>query len=64
LKAFNPKLLKKPQIIVANKMDIPSAATKLKKIRSRIKKRIYPISALTREGIKELLQAIRRKLKK
>ncbi len=64
LKAFNPQLLKKPQIVVANKMDIPSAATKLKKFRSRIKKKVYPISALTREGIKELLQAIRRKLKK
>jgi len=64
LKAFNPQLLKKPQIVVVNKMDTPSAATRLKKIRSRIKKKVYPISALTREGIKELLQAIRRKLKK
>ena len=64
LKAFNPKLLKKPQIIVANKMDIPSASTRLKKFRARIRKRVYPISALTREGTKELLQAIRRKLKR
>lgn len=64
LKAFNPKLLKKPQIVVVNKMDIPSASTNLKKFRSRIKKKVYPISALTREGIKELLQAIRRRLKK
>ncbi len=64
LKAFNPQLMKKPQIVVVNKMDIPSASTKLKKFRSRIKKKVYPISALTREGIKELLQAIRRKLKK
>ncbi|MFB0527555.1 MAG: GTPase ObgE [bacterium] len=64
LNAFNPKLLKKPQIIVANKMDIPSASTGLKKFRSRIKKRVYPISALTREGIKELLTAIRRKLER
>jgi len=64
LKAFNPKLLKKPQIIVANKMDIPSASTRLKKFRSRIRKRVYPISALTREGVKELISAMRRKLKK
>ena len=64
LKAFSPKLLKKPQIVVANKMDISSASTKLKKFRSRIRKRIYPISALTREGIKELLNVIRRKLKR
>jgi len=64
LKAFNPKLLKKPQIIVVNKMDIPSASTKLRTFRSRIRKKVYPISALTREGIKELLNAIRRRLKK
>ncbi|MFQ5867028.1 MAG: GTPase ObgE [bacterium] len=64
LKAFNPKLLKKPQIIVVNKMDIPSASTKLRTFRSRIRKKVYPISALTREGIKELLHAIRRRLKK
>lgn len=64
LKAFNPKLLKKPQIIVANKMDIPSTSTRLKEFRSRIRKRVYPISALAREGIKELLNAVRRKLKR
>ena len=64
LKAFNPKLLKKPQMIVASKMDIPSASTRLKKFRSRIRKRVYPISALTREGIKGLLQAIRREFRK
>ena len=64
LKAFNPKLLKKPQIIVVNKMDIPSASTKLRTFRSGIRKKVYPISALTREGIKELLNAIRRRLKK
>jgi len=64
LKAFNPKLLKKPQIVVANKMDIPSASTKLQTFRSKIKKKVYPISALTGEGIKALLISIGRKLKK
>jgi len=64
LEAFNPKLLKKPRIVVANKMDIPSASTKLQTFRSRIKKRVYPISALTGGGIKKLLNAIGRKLKK
>jgi GTP-binding protein len=64
LKAFNPKLLDKPQIVVANKMDIPSASTKLRTFRSQIKNKVYPISALTGEGIKELLYAIGRGLKK
>jgi len=64
LRAFNPKLSKKPQIVVANKMDTPFASTKLEAFRSKVRKKVYPISALTGDGIKELLYAIRRRLKK
>jgi len=64
LNAFNPRLLKKPQMVVANKMDIPLSPTKLRDFRSRIRKKVYPISALTGEGVKELLYAIGRKLEK
>jgi len=64
LKAFNPKLSKKPQIVVANKMDTSFASTKLEAFRSRIRKKVYPISALTGDGVKELLYAIRRRLRK
>jgi GTP-binding protein len=64
LKAYHPHLLKKPQIVVANKMDIPSAETKLQTFRSQIRKKVYPISAITGEGIKELLNVMRRRLKK
>jgi len=64
LKAFNPQLLKKPQILVANKMDIPSSSANLRTFRSRIKKKVHPISALTGEGVKALLLAIRRRLKR
>ena len=47
----------KPQIIAVNKMDMPCAKENLKKFKKAIKKKVYPISGATGEGIKELLEA-------
>lgn len=58
LEKFNPYLLKKPQIIAANKMDIVQDEDKLNEFMDFMKKegrKVFPISAVTREGIKELL---------
>ena len=55
LKEFNPKLLAKPQIIIANKMDMPSAEENLKKFKEKVKEPIYPISAIQGEGIEPIL---------
>ena len=55
LKEFNPKLLAKPQIVIANKMDIPSAEENLKKFKEKVKEPIYPISAIQGEGIEPIL---------
>lgn len=55
----------RPQIIVANKMDMPEAEENLnqfKKIGESYK--ICPISAVTKEGIQDLLYAIADKLDK
>ncbi|MFV9510891.1 GTPase ObgE [Tepidibacillus sp. LV47] len=59
LEQYNLHLLKKPQLIVANKMDLPQAQENLKVFREKVgdKYPIYPISAITGEGIKELLFA-------
>lgn len=62
LELYSKELLKKPQFIALNKMDLPQAKINLTRFRKRIKKRIYPISALTGEGIDKLLKAIREKL--
>lgn len=62
LKCYNPDLAKKPQIIVANKMDLPDASGNLKKFKKLIKKKIYPISALKKQGLEELIEAVRKKL--
>ncbi|MBU1999337.1 MAG: GTPase ObgE [Candidatus Omnitrophota bacterium] len=62
LKSYSQDVFKKSQIIVANKMDLAEAKDNLKKFRKQIKKRIYPISALNKEGLEELIEAIRKKL--
>ena len=55
LKEFNPKLLAKPQIVIANKMDMPSSEENLKKFKEKVKEPIYPISAIQGEGIEPIL---------
>ena len=63
LKAYDEKLLERPQIIVANKMDMPGAKENLQEFKARLTdKPVYEISALTKEGLKELLFAIAEKL--
>lgn len=64
LEAYNPELLKKPQVIAANKVDaIPGdeneiiAALKAEFEKEDIK--VYPISAVSGQGLKELLYQIR-----
>lgn len=58
---YNVKLSSKPQIIVANKMDIPEAEELLEEIKEEfIPKgyKVYPISAVTQEGVNELKYGI------
>ncbi len=63
IKLYNAKLEDRPQIVVANKMDMPAADEHLKQFREKLAEDgkelgIYPISALTREGVQELLYTI------
>jgi len=51
-------LHKKPQIIVADKMDVPCAKENLVKFKKAVKKKIYPISGATGKGIRELMEAV------
>ena len=55
LEAYGFALDKRPQIIVASKMDEEGAEERLKALRKKIKQDIIPISAITEEGIDELL---------
>lgn len=62
LKKYSKEVAKKRQIIVANKMDIEGAEKNLKRFKKKVKKQVYAISALNREGLDELVEAIGKKL--
>ncbi len=58
---YNEKLKDKPQIIVANKMDIPSSLEWIDKIKEEFIPKgyqVFEVSAATRDGIQELVYAI------
>ncbi len=55
LKEFSDKLLNKPQIIIANKMDMPGAKERLAEFKQKVKYPVYEMSALTGEGIDLIL---------
>ena len=58
LEDFNSKLIKKPQIIIANKMDISGAKENLERFKEKYKKEVYEIVAIKNEGIDEVLVKI------
>jgi len=58
LELYNPKLLERPQIIAANKMDLAEATENYEKIKEVYEKKnisVFPISAATNQGIDDLL---------
>lgn len=60
LGAYDPALLERPRLVVANKMDEPHAEANLKSFKRRVKKTpVLPISAAFDEGIPAFRQAIR-----
>ncbi len=60
LEEYNLRLTERPQIIVANKMDMPEAEENLQKFKEQLQEDfpIFPISAISRKGLRELLFAI------
>jgi GTP-binding protein len=61
LELFDPELMRKPQIVVANKIDIPEARTNAKLLAKKLPGKFKPlhlISAATGEGVKLLVQEI------
>jgi len=56
LSEYSPVLAEKQQIIVANKIDLPEARENLTAFRKKIRKKVFPISAVTGEGLPALLR--------
>lgn len=64
LKEYNLRLTERPQIIVANKMDMPEAEENLKVFKEKLTEDypIFPISAISSQGLRDLLFAIADKI--
>ena len=58
LKEFNKKLMEKPQIIIANKMDIPGAKENLEEFKKKVDVEIYEISAATNQGLDKVVNRL------
>lgn len=58
LEEFNPKLLSKPQIIIANKMDLPNAKENLEEFKKKVKDEIFEISAATNSGLQKVVDRL------
>lgn len=64
LEDFDPKLIKKPQVIIANKMDIDGAIENLKRFKEKYNLPVYETSAITNKGLDKALIAIADELDK
>lgn len=66
LKEYNPELMKRPQVIAANKTDIPQAKENVQRLKEVYEKegyQVFPISAATNKGLDALLEAVAKILK-
>ncbi len=61
LEKYSPKLIKKPQIVVGNKIDMLSDKSLIDKLKKEFSKRGYPfvaVSLITKEGLEQLIKLI------
>ena len=58
LEAFNKKILDKPQIVIANKMDMPESSKNLEKFKSKVDVPVYPISAIDGKGLDKVVEVL------
>lgn len=62
LEAFNEKLLKKPQIIIANKMDLPTSKENLARFKEKVSLEVYEVSAVTNTGLQKVIDTLAQKI--
>ena len=58
LEDFNKKIIDKPQIIIANKMDIPTSKENLKKFKEKVNVEVFEMSAMNGEGIDKIINKL------
>lgn len=64
LEQYHPDLVRRPQVLVANKVDLPGARERLRELGERLGEGgpVYGVSALTGEGIPEMIAELARRL--
>jgi GTP-binding protein len=65
LELYSQELAQKPQLVVANKIDLPDARDRAKKFAAALKRKkvpVYLISSATGEGVAELVDAVAERL--
>jgi GTP-binding protein len=65
LACFDPQLLNRPQLLVITKLDLPTAQERLSEVTEAFARRgiaLHAVSAVTGEGIQELVWQIARTL--
>ena len=64
LEAYNPALTDKPEIVAANKLDLPGAREGVEQLRQALPERtVIGTSTVTNEGIPQLLESVARLLR-
>ena len=58
LEAFNPKLMEKPMIVIANKMDLEGAEENLKEFQKKVDCKVYQVSAAMNKGLQVVVDAL------
>lgn len=58
LKNYNEKLIEKPMIVIANKMDLPEAKENLEKFREKVDCEIFEVSAATNKGLQAVVDRL------
>jgi GTPase len=65
LALYSPKLAKKSQIVALNKIDLESDPSKIAALKNKLKKyKVFTISAVTFDGVKELIYEVYKMLGK
>jgi GTPase len=65
LRLYSDVLAQRPQIVAANKMDIPDSEVYFEELKAHCEKKgyeVYPVSAATNKGLLELMRAVSKKL--
>ncbi|MBR3210661.1 MAG: GTPase ObgE [Bacilli bacterium] len=55
---YNQKLLEKPMIVIANKMDLPEAKENLEKFKEKVDCEIFEVSAAMNKGLQQVVDRL------